>query len=87
MLNHVPVVGIPIALALHVPRHLPGVAFRLRTASLAAPLLLGINEAVMLFRNANLGGQIRHTEIRSDAPAVSEGRAPADKQAVAEGAD
>ena len=58
-----------IALVLHLPRRLPRSGMRLRTASLAAPLVLGIAVAFMLFRTANLGGQIRHSEIRSSAPA------------------
>jgi hypothetical protein len=76
-----------LALALHIPRHLPSVGIRLRTVSLAAPLLLAAIVAVMLFRTANLGGQIRHTEIRSDAPAGSQDHASADPRAAADGVE
>jgi hypothetical protein len=61
-----------IAMLLHLPRNLSAVGLRLRNASLAAPLILALIVAVMLFRTANLGGQIRHTEIRSGTSAAGQ---------------
>ena len=71
-----------IALLVHLPRNLSTSVQRMRGASLAAPLLLGAIVAVMLFRTANLGGQIRHTEIRSGNAATAQD--PADAGSAAE---
>jgi hypothetical protein len=55
-----------VALLLHVPRFNSRIGKRLLGASLIAPMLLALAVSLMLFRTASLGGQIRHTEIRSD---------------------
>jgi uncharacterized membrane protein len=48
--------------------------------SVLGTILVSLFAAVLMARTANLGGQIRHSEIRASGQTISEGQQPADNK-------
>ena len=80
LLNHIPVIGVPLGLLLLAFAFLRRSEEWKRAAlwtrgdrALAGSLLLGPASSVLLARTANLGGLIKHPEIQEKAAAADSG--------------